>query len=116
MHQFLLFTIIGRRIKAIPYMMRDKSVPFRKKALIVLGIIYLLSPVQIIPPVLFPIGQLDSLLLWVWILWYLKDELDKYWIGEKQQDLSKKYRNKTVIDDVDFEIKGDEKDESEGKD
>lgn len=91
-------------------MLRDKSVPKRKKAVVVFGVIYLLSPIQVIPPVLFPVGQLDSLVLWIWILWYLKDELDKYWLGEKQQDYSKKFRNKTVIHDVDYEIK-DKKDE-----
>ena len=110
MHQFLLFTVLGRRIRAIPYMMRDKSVPKRKKAIIIAGLIYLLLPFDIIPVVLFPIGWVDDLIIWVWIIWYLKDELDKYWIGEKRQDLSKKYKNKTVINDVDFEIKDDSKD------
>ena len=76
--QFLGFRVIFKRIKAIRFMMKDRSVPKRKKALIIAGIIYLFLPVDLIPPILFPIA-------WV--------------------DLSKKYRGKTVIDDVEYEVR-----------
>ena len=102
--RFLLFSALGRRIKAIPYMLRDKSVPKRKKALIIIGIAYLFLPFHFFPPVVFT-SRITDLILWAWIIWYLREELDKYWIGEKQQDLSKKYRDKTIIDNVDYEIK-----------
>ncbi len=101
------FRVILRRIKAIKFMMLDKKVPLRKKALVVFGIIYLLLPVDIIPVVIFPLAWLDDLVLWIWILWHLRDTLDAYWIGEKSMDLSKTYRNKTVIDDVDFKVEND---------
>ena len=104
--RYIVFNVLGRRIKAIRYMMSDKSVKKRKKALIIAGIVYVFLPIKIIPPVLFPhIAWVDSLILWIWILWYLRDELDKYWIGEKRQDLSGSYKGKTIIDDVDYEIK-----------
>jgi uncharacterized membrane protein YkvA (DUF1232 family) len=104
MYQFIGFNIIFKRIKAIKFMMKDKAVPFRKKLLIVLGIIYLFLPVDLIPPVLFPIAWVDDLILWIWIVWHLKDELDKYWLGESAEDLSKKYKGKKIIDDVSFEV------------
>lgn len=102
--QFLGFRVIFKRIKAIRFMMKDKSVPKRKKALVIAGIIYLFLPVDLIPPVLFPIAWVDDLILWLWILWYLRDELDKYWYGGKEVDFSKKFRGKTVIDDVKYEV------------
>ena len=105
-----MLSVLGKRIKAIPYMLRDKSVPKRKKAVVVFGILYLFLPFKFAPPIFF-IGGASNVILWLWIILYLKDELDKYWIGEKQQDLSKKYRNKDVIHDVVFEVK----DEEEGK-
>ena len=108
--QFLGFRVIIRRIKAIRFMMKDKSVPKRKKALIIVGIIYLLLPFDLIPPILFPIAWVDDLILWLWILWHLREELDKYWLGGKKVDLSKKYRGKTVIDDVEYEVRGKDKD------
>ena len=71
-HLFISFRVLISRIKAIKSMMRDKTVPRRKKALVVLGIIYLLLPVDLIPPGLFPFGFLDDLVLWLWIIWNLK--------------------------------------------
>ena len=96
--------VILKRIKAIKFMMKDKNVPKRKKALVIFGIIYLFLPVDLIPPVLFPIGWIDDFILWLWILWHLRDTLDAYWLGEKTTDLSKQYKGKTVIDDVDYKI------------
>ena len=106
--QFIGFRVIFKRIKAIRFMMKDKSVPKRKKALIIAGLIYLVLPVDLIPPVLFPIAWIDDLILWLWILWHLREELDKYWLGEKTVDFSKKYRGKTVIDDVEYEVRGND--------
>ena len=103
--QFLGFRVIFKRIKAIRFMMKDRSVPKRKKALIIAGIIYLFLPVDLIPPILFPIAWVDDLILWIWILWHLREDLDKYWLGGKEVDLSKKYRGKTVIDDVEYEVR-----------
>lgn len=102
--QFLSFQVIIKRIKAIRFMLADKTVPKRKKALIIGAIVYLFLPIDIVPPVLFPIGFLDDAVLWLWMLWYLRDELDKYWLGPKNEDLSKKYKGKTIIDDVDFKV------------
>lgn len=51
--QFLGIRVLLKRIKAIRFMMADKRVPKRKKALIVFGIIYLFLPIDLIPPILF---------------------------------------------------------------
>ncbi len=104
--QFIIgFRMMIKRIKAIRFMMKDKTVPRRKKGLVVLGIIYLFLPVDIIPPILFPIAWIDDLILWIWILWHLRETLDKYWMGEKNTNYSKKYKNKTIIDDAEYEVK-----------
>ena len=110
--QFISFRVLSRRIKAISSMMKDKTVPKRKKLLIVLGIIYLFLPIDLIPPVLFPIGFLDDLVLWIWIIWHLKDTLDQYWVGEKEVDLSRDFKNKDIVEGVEFTVdQEDEEDE-----
>ncbi|MFQ8602531.1 MAG: YkvA family protein [Anaerovoracaceae bacterium] len=109
--QFLGFQVLIKRIKAIKFMMKDRSVPKRKKALIIFGIIYLFLPVDLIPPILFPIAWIDDLVLWLFILWYLSSELDKYWNGGKTKDYSKKYRGKKFVDDVEYEVDGKKKKE-----
>ena len=81
--QFLGIRVLLKRIKAIRFMMADKTVPKRKKALIVFGIIYLFLPIDLIPPILFPIGWIDDFLLWLFILYHLRNELDSYWTGGK---------------------------------
>jgi uncharacterized membrane protein YkvA (DUF1232 family) len=103
--QFLIaFNILFKRIKAIRFLLMDKTVHLWKKALIVGGLIYLVLPFDLIPPVLFPIAWMDDLVLWIWILWVLRKTLDKYWMGETE-DYSKKYKSKEVLDDVEYEVK-----------
>ena len=110
--QFISFRVLSRRIKAISSMMKDKTVPKRKKLLIVLGIIYLFLPIDLIPPVLFPFGFLHDLVLWIWIIWHLKDTLDQYWVGEKEVDLSRDFKNKDIVEGVEFTVdQEDEEDE-----
>ena len=110
--QFISFRVLSKRIKAISSMMKDKTVPKRKKLLIVLGIIYLFLPIDLIPHVLFPFGFLDDLVLWIWIIWHLKDTLDQYWVGEKEVDLSRDFKNKDIVEGVEFTVdQEDEEDE-----
>ena len=115
--QFFGLRVLIRRIKAIRFMMADRSVPKRKKALIIAGIIYLFLPIDLIPPILFPIAWMDDLALWLFILWYLREELDKYWNGGKTKGYSKKYRNRTFVDDVEYEVEenGKKGEDSNGK-
>ena len=106
------FRVLSRRIKASSGRMKDETVPKRKKLLIVLGIIYLFLPIDLIPPVLFPFGFLDDLVLWIWIIWHLKDTLDQYWVGEKEVDLSRDFKNKDIVEGVEFTVdQEDEEDE-----
>ena len=89
--QFFSFRFIINRIKAISSMMKDKTVPKRKKALVIFGLIYLVLPVDIIPPVLFPFGFLDDLVLWIWIIW----------------DYSKDFKSENMVEGVDFKVHSD---------
>ena len=110
--QFLGLRVLLKRLTAIIFMMKDKSVSIWKKALIIAGIIYVVMPLDLIPIVIFPVAWMDDVLLWLFILWYLRHELDRYWLGEKPKDFSKKYNGKNVVDDVEYEVKeDDDKDE-----
>ncbi|MEG1584188.1 MAG: DUF1232 domain-containing protein [Anaerovorax sp.] len=106
--QFVFFRVLIKRIQAIRFLMKDKAVPKRKKALIILGIVYLFLPVDLIPPILFPIAWMDDMVIWLFILWHLKDELDSYWLGPKESKPSEVYKGKKIIEDVAFEVKVDD--------
>ena len=114
--QFLGIQVLLKRVKAIRFMMADKTVPKRKKALIVFGIIYLFLPIDLIPPFLLPIGWIDDVLLWLFILYHLRKELDSYWTGGKTKDLSKKYRGKTFVNDVEYEVNEESRSEERTED
>ena len=94
-------------------MMAETGLCQRKKALIVFGIIYLFLPIDLIPPILFPIAWVDDLIIWLCILWYLRNELDKYWMGGKTKDYSRKYGGRTFVDDCG--IRGKERVEGRGR-
>ena len=111
--QFWSFRVIFSRLKAIRFMMADKTVPKSKKAIIIAGIVYLFLPFDLIPARVFPLSLIDDVVVWLVIIWYLKKELDVYWTGEKSKDLSKKYKDRDIVDDVDFEVEGDKAAEAE---
>lgn len=111
--QFITFSVIWKRIKAIRFMMKDKSVPLRKKALVVFGVVYLFLPFNLIPPLFFTFGWIGDVILWLYILFTLRETLDRYWVGEKEVPPSKKYRGKNVIYDVKFDVR--EEDETDAK-
>ncbi len=114
--QFIYLQVLMKRLRAIKYFMMDKKVPLRKKLIIVAGFLYLLSPIDLVPePILF-FGIVDDIMLWTFIIWYLKSELDKYWIETDQVKPAEKFRGKKIIDDVNFEVeKDDVKEEEEQK-
>jgi uncharacterized membrane protein YkvA (DUF1232 family) len=111
--QYIFFRVLMRRIKAIPPFLRDKSVPFRKKLIIIFGIIYFLWPIDLIPNPILLFGIIDDLVVWGSIIYYLRNELDKYWLGEKEIAPEKRFHGKKIIDDVKFEVKDEDGDEDE---
>lgn len=106
--QFIFLQVLLKRIKAIKHFLKDKEVPKRRKLIIVAGIVYLLSPIDLIPAPVLLFSIVDDLVLWTFILWYLKDELDRYWLGEDEVKAAKKFKGKTIIDDVNFEVEKEE--------
>lgn len=95
--QGLLISVLMKRIKAIRHFMQDKKVPIHKKLVIIFGVVYLLSPIDLIPAPVLGFAILDDLTLWGFIIYYLKDELDKYW-KEETEPAEEKFKNKTIID------------------
>lgn len=102
--QFIYFQVLFKRIKAIKYFMKDKSVPLRRKIIIAAGFLYLLSPIDLIPEPVLIFGVVDDIMLWTFIIWYLKSELDKYWVESGQAGPAIKFRGKKIIDDVNYKV------------
>ena len=96
----------GKRIKAIPKMLKDKKVPWTKKALLIFGIIYLFLPVDLIPPLIPVFGWLDDILIWAAILYFFGPDLDVYLTPGGRE---KKYRYKySDVTEAEFTINKEE--------
>ena len=112
--RYLSIRTLIKRFKAIKYMMKDKSVKKRKKALVIFGIAYLLFPVDIIPTFIPIFGILDDLILWIFIFWHLNDTLKAYEIDDSAQKVSKKkYKDKVILDGKFEEIIPEEEQEEQ---
>lgn len=97
--QFVSFAVLGKRIKSIKALLKDPNVPKRKKFLVIFGIIYLLMPIDLIPAPVLIFGFVDDIVLWLFILTHLKDELDQYW-KESEESFSTKddLKDRTIIE------------------
>lgn len=77
------------------------------------GIIYLLSPIDLIPAPILGFSIIDDLVLWAIILSWLGEELDRYWmdvnpvVGDAK--IRKDIRGKKI-----FESSAEEVDDAEG--
>ena len=94
--RLIAFAEIIRRVKVIPMFLKDPKESKVKKALIVFGLVYLLLPFDLIPPIIPVFGWLDDLILWIFILDHLKTELDRYDVSAPNS--VSKYRGRNVVD------------------
>ncbi|QIB26627.1 YkvA family protein [Caloranaerobacter azorensis] len=89
-------SFLKRASIAIKYLL-DSNVPFSKKIWIILGLIYLISPIDLLPEPILGFGIIDDIVLILYILAKLADDLDEY-----------ANKDNKVIEDVEYEVK-DEK-------
>lgn len=79
------FKLLFRMIK--DYIKRDyKSISFSSKVIIIFTIIYVISPIDLIPGFIPVLGQLDDISVVIFALKTLKDEIDMYrlWLDTKE--------------------------------
>ena len=107
--QFVSFAVLGKRIKSIKALLKDPNVPKRKKFLVIFGIIYLLMPIDLSPAPVLLFGAVDDLVLWLFILMHLKDELDAYW-KESDESFSAEddLKGRTIIETTAEETEAEE--------
>jgi len=72
-----LFYIIGN-IRNIKQFLKDKSVSFFNKFLLVFALAYVLSPIDLIPAPILGFSLLDDAAVLFLILYYLRDYLSSY--------------------------------------
>lgn len=93
--------------KKIPIALRflfDKEVPFRKKILLILGLIYFIMPIDFIPEPILLVGFIDDIVILAFVLTKSSSDLDKY---VKEKEIIKKDENikGKIIENVEYDIK-----------
>lgn len=69
----------GKDVKALYRYMRDKSVPWYRKSIVVGALIYFISPIDAIPDIAPLIGYLDDLGVIMAVVKYLGSEIVPYY-------------------------------------
>lgn len=114
--RFVAIRMLLKRIFHIKDYLLDPSASKSKKILIIFGIIYLLSPVDLIPAPVLGFSVIDDLVLWGAILNYLSEELDRYVEagGSAMAEARRKYKGSDIIEGEARVIEDDEVPESGG--
>ncbi len=98
------------RIGLIFKFLFDKNIPLREKWWIILPAIYILSPIDLIPFPILGFSIIDDLVVLLFLLSMVKSKTQKYYGTQKQDDSIKKdIKDKTIIEDVDYEVDYDER-------
>ncbi len=106
---------VFRRVRNLRLYLKDSNKSKLKKILIIFGIIYLLSPVDLVPEPVFGLGFVDDLVLWGFILSTLANELDGY-TGQEgiSREAKKEYRGRQIYES-EARIVEEEEERSEGE-
>lgn len=81
----------------------DKKIPLREKWWIIIPLIYILSPVDLIPMPILGFSILDDLLMFIYLMSVITEKTKKYY-GSNE----KKFKEKDIIENVEYKIDDDE--------
>ncbi|WP_313340691.1 hypothetical protein [Sedimentibacter sp.] len=80
----------------------DKQIPLKEKWWIIIPLIYIISPVDLIPMPILGFSILDDLLMFVYLMSLVSEKTKKYYGNEKN------LKEKDIIENVEYEIDDDE--------
>lgn len=89
------------RISLIFKFLFNKKIPLKEKWWIIIPVIYLLSPVDLIPEPILGFGFVDDIVMLVYLLSVVMDKTNKY--NEKNEVNEEK-----IIENVEYEVRDDE--------
>ncbi len=83
----------------------DKNIPLKEKWWIIIPLIYILSPVDLIPAPILGFSIIDDAVMLVYLLTVVVGKIKKYYgdYDEKQKD-----QKENIVENVEYEIRNDE--------
>lgn len=87
---------------ALKYVL-DPKVPLSGKIWIIFSLLYLISPIDIVPDPIFGVGAIDDIAIILLILSFMENRLARYYENERITNNKSREKDSTTID-VDYEI------------
>ncbi len=91
-----------KKVRALPKFIKDPNVKLWKKAMILGSIIYLISPIDLIPDPILGFGFIDDGVLILYIFSLVSNQLDRY--VSKDADQKYSFQKDKIIEDVEYKI------------
>ena len=92
-----------KRVAVVPKMLKDPSVSVYKKAIVIGGLFYILSPIDIIADPILGFGFIDDAVIVVYLISKIQEELDKY-ISKSTNKDKVDIEQEKIIEHVDYKI------------
>ncbi len=92
----------------------DKNIPLKEKWWIIIPVIYMFSPVDLIPEPILGFGFVDDIIVLGFLLSLVNSKAKKYYdensnnFDKKDEENKKDVKNEKIIENVEYEIKDDE--------
>ncbi|WP_326909413.1 DUF1232 domain-containing protein [Sedimentibacter sp. MB31-C6] len=93
------------RIYLIFKFLFDKNIPLKEKWWIIIPLIYILSPIDLIPAPIFGFSIIDDIIMFIFLLSIVMEKTKKYYDKEKN---NKNVKKDKIVEDVEYEIHKDE--------
>lgn len=97
--KFFLFKKIQLAFK----FMFDKNIPFKEKWWLILVLIYIISPIDLIPFPVLGFSILDDLVVGLFTLYVLDSKLTKYY-GNYKNSKKEDLKGKNIIENVNYTV------------
>ncbi|TCO79349.1 YkvA family protein [Marinisporobacter balticus] len=88
-----------KRISVIHKLIKDPNVAFYKKIMVISGLIYFISPIDLVPEIVLGFGFIDDAVLILYIVSKISDELDRY--IKKDQVV---FEEDKIIEDIKYKM------------
>ncbi|SRR6056297_457580 len=93
-----------RQFSYLIRLLKDSEVKIRDKIIILLMILYIFSPLDLIPAPIFGFSIIDDLIVLIFLMGILNKLLIKYGYKEEKKD----FKDEDVVDNVEYKIEDDD--------
>lgn len=96
-----------RQFSFLIKLLKDSEVKIRDKIIVLVMIIYIFSPLDLIPAPIFGFSIIDDLIVFIFLMSILNKLLIKYGYKEEKKD----FKDEDVVENVTYEIEDDDKED-----